>query len=124
MSKNRTSSKHADRAYSSSRDTIWSSSSISPVCQRMIAQPLAEPETAEGLQRVESSQYATRYLAATALDGATGKGGGGVSPSRRVRRSSGGPQIAQSRELKFRGQIAHKSLNLLAKRPIFGVKPS
>jgi hypothetical protein len=52
------------------------------------------------------------------------KEGGGVSQSGTARRSSDGPQIAQSRELKIRGQIAHKSLNLLAKRPIFGVKTS
>ena len=74
-------------------------------------------------QRVESSQYAARYLAATALDGATGKGGG-VSPSRRVRRSNDGPHFAQSRELKNRGSDYPKPLNLIVKQPIFGVKTS
>jgi hypothetical protein len=54
----------------------------------------------EGPQRVESSQYATRYLDATALDGATGERGGGVFPFRRIRRSSDGPHFAQSHELK------------------------
>src|SRR6516225_3081951 len=102
MSKNRTPSKHADRAYSSSRRHYL------VFVQHISGMPKDDCSTVSGSrgpprvwQRVESSQYATRYLAATALDGATGKGGGGVSPSRRVRRSSDGPHFAQSRELKI-----------------------
>ena len=72
----------------------------------------------ERLLRVESNQYAARYLAAKALDGATGKGGG-VSASRRVRRSSDGHHFAQSRELENQDQIAHKAFEFTCKTTNF-----